>query len=426
MKNIRTMVLISAVVALGTTFSLDFFMEGFIITLSIILLPILLYANSHINPFQTCIFVAVISPGFRMLLTYMETHNLQWAFAVEAPSVLFYVAYGLIYTWSWTENSKHEITRHFMTLLMADFFSNLTEVSIRAGTVPHDYRLVKALFTIAIVRAVIAVCGIIGLKYYKSFLSREEHESRYRRLLLMMSSFKSEIYFMNMNMKNIESIMGKSFKAYKIADEGGVAEEFRTLVLDISKDVHEIKKDYIRVIKGLEELSETRMEIKPMNIRDIVGLLIHSLDDVSGDQKATVDVVTRVNADFWVRDHFYLMSILRNLVVNAIEACGGNGHGRIELNISQEGELVHMKVRDNGNGIKSADAEFIFNPGFSTKYNPSSGDMNRGLGLTLVRELIEQHFGGSIALESVFGAYTLFHISIPKMKLEGVTPCDFA
>lgn len=63
MKKIGKMLLISTVVALGTTFSLDFFMEGFIITLSIILLPLLLMAFEPLRPLTACLFVAVISPG---------------------------------------------------------------------------------------------------------------------------------------------------------------------------------------------------------------------------------------------------------------------------------------------------------------------------------------------------------------------------
>lgn len=421
MKNTRRMFMISAIVAMGTAFSMNFFMEGFIITLSIILLPLLIYAYEPLEPLPTCLIVAIVSPGFRMLLTYFATHDLYHSFLIEVPSSMFYVVYGVVYAIGYWYADKKNITRLIITVLMADFLSNMAEISIRSSIVGLEFRVVKALFIIALVRTLIVTCGIMVLKYYRSFLSREEHEARYRRLMMLMSSFKSEIYFMNMNMKHIESIMGKSFKAYRIAEDTGAADELRVLTLDISKDVHEIKKDYIRVIKGLEDMSETRLELKPMNIHDMVRLLIDSLKESAEPEHLAVEIVPRVLVEIHVGEHFYLMSILRNLVVNALEACEGKPNGRVDLVVAEDADVLTIMVQDNGNGIKATDLSYIFNPGFSTKYDPESGNMSRGLGLTLVREMVETHFGGKISVGSICGSNTVFNVSIPKVRLEETT-----
>lgn len=419
MKNIRRMLMISVVVALGTTFSLDFFMEGFIITLSIILLPLLIYAYEPLGPMTTCLFVSVISPGFRMVLTFLATQNLGYAFTREAPSCAFYVVYGVVYSLGYWYTGKRDVTRLIITVLLADFLSNLAEVYVRSSSMGLEFRVVKALLLIALLRTLIVAVGVIALRTYRSFLSREEHEARYRRLLMLMSSYKSEIYFMNMNMKNIESIMGKSFRAYRIAEETGAADELRVLALDISKDVHEIKKDYIRVIKGLEDMSETRMELNPMNIQDLVSLLLDSLRESAEPGHLAVEIIPKIGTEFRVGEHFYLMSILRNLVVNALEACEGKSEAKVELIVAEEGNSLTISVKDNGYGIRSNDLDYIFNPGFSTKYDPESGNMSRGLGLTLVKEMVETHFGGTLSVGSVYGNHTVFNVCIPKAKLEG-------
>lgn len=419
MKKIGKMLLISTVVALGTTFSLDFFMEGFIITLSIILLPLLLMAFEPLRPLTACLFVAVISPGFRAVLTYLGTGSWPYALVREAPSFIFYVVYGVVYTLGYWTAAKRTTTRFLLTVLCADFLSNLAEVGLRTGFSGYEFRVVKALFLIALLRTLIVSGGIIGLKTYRSFLSREEHEARYRRLLMQMASFKSEIYFMHMNMKHIESIMGKSFRAYRTAEETGASDELRTLALDISKDVHEIKKDYIRVIKGLEDLSETRLELKPMSIRDMSRLLIDSLREARSTEQPVVDIVPRIDSDFHVGEHFYLMSVLRNLVVNGMEACEGHSQARVVLQVQETPENLIIHVADNGPGIREADRAYIFNPGFSTKYDPASGNMSRGLGLTLVREMVESHFGGSVAVYRAEPGETVFKVTIPKDRLEG-------
>lgn len=418
MKNFQRMLIISAIVALGTAFSLNFFMEGFIITLSIILLPLLIYAYEPLEPMPTCLVVAFVSPGFRMVLNYFATHNLYHAFLIEVPACMFYVVYGIVYTLGYRQAENKHVTRLIITVLMADFLSNLVEVSIRTSIIGLEFRVVKALFIIALGRTLIVACGIMALKYYRSFLSREEHEARYRRLMMLMSSFKSEIYFMNMNMKHIESIMGKSFRAYRIAEDTGAADELRVLTLDISKDVHEIKKDYIRVIKGLEDMSETRLELKSMSVQDMVKLLLDSLKESAEPDHLAVEIVPAVNAEILVAEHFYFMSVIRNLVVNALEACEGKSDARVDLVVAQEDDTITVMVKDNGNGIKPSDLAYIFNPGFSTKYDPESGDMSRGLGLTLVREMVENHFGGSISVSSKCGSHTAFSVIIPKVRLE--------
>ena len=60
---------------------------------------------------------------------------------------------------------------------------------------------------------------------------------------------------MNKNAAEIEDVMKKSFSVYEIVSENHYPEELKNLTLDIAKDIHEIKKDYIRVMRGLEEIS---------------------------------------------------------------------------------------------------------------------------------------------------------------------------
>lgn len=419
MKHVSKMLLISVIVALGTTFSLNFFMEGFIITLSIILLPLLLMAYEPVRPLPTCLLVAFVSPGFRAVLTYLATGNWQYAITREAPSFIFYITYGVVYTLGYWIAGRRSTSRFLITVMLADFLSNLSEVGLRTGFGGYELGVVRSLLLIALIRTLIVAGVLITLKTYRSFLSREEHEARYRRILMRMASFKSEIYFMHMNMKHIESIMGKSFRAYRTAEETGASEDLRTLALDISKDVHEIKKDYIRVIKGLEDLSEAKLALEPMSIRDMSRLLIESLREDSPPSQLQVDIVPRIETDIHVGEHFYLMSVLRNLVVNAIEACEGEKGARVDLRVQEREDRLEISVTDNGPGIRETDMAYIFNPGFSTKYDPSSGDMYRGLGLTLVREMVENHFEGRVAVRRGEGGFTVFDVSIPKNRLEG-------
>ena len=78
-----------------------------------------------------------------------------------------------------------------------------------------------------------------------------------------------------------------------------------------------------------------------------------------------------------------------------------------------------ITVHDNGPGIPADIIDVLFEPGFSTKYDETTGDINRGLGLTLVRDLLTDKFHGEIAVESTVAATgqvrkgTTFTLRIP-------------
>ena len=118
--------------------------------------------------------------------------------------------------------------------------------------------------------------------------------------------------------------------------------------------------------------------------------------------------------NLYTEKHFFVLSVLRNLVNNAIEA---SDKEKIHISAEQrsEGEYYLFSVKDNGPGIEKEDMEQIFLPGFSTKINFETGEVNRGLGLELVKDLVENQWNGVINVESVPGE-TVFTIRIPKEK----------
>ena len=75
-------------------------------------------------------------------------------------------------------------------------------------------------------------------------------------------------------------------------------------------------------------------------------------------------------------------------------------------------------VADNGIGIDEEGLKHIFSPGFSTKINYDTGEVNRGLGLTIIKYIAEEQLDGKVNVISTKGKGTSFYISIPKMSLE--------
>jgi two-component system CitB family sensor kinase len=104
-----------------------------------------------------------------------------------------------------------------------------------------------------------------------------------------------------------------------------------------------------------------------------------------------------------------LMSIIGNLVDNALEALAGRPEPRIvTVDLDDEHDDVRIVVTDNGPGIAAENPGVVFQDGWSTK--TASTGARRGLGLALVHRLVRRA-GGTIDVSS--GDGTCFEVRLP-------------
>ncbi|MEE1775448.1 ATP-binding protein [[Kitasatospora] papulosa] len=110
-----------------------------------------------------------------------------------------------------------------------------------------------------------------------------------------------------------------------------------------------------------------------------------------------------------------LVTVLGNLVDNALDAAAGSAASRIEVGLRADGRTVVLRVRDSGPGVPADDHESIFMEGWSTKELPAHG--KRGLGLPLVRRLAERQGGSASVSDSPEGG-AVFTVVLPEALRE--------
>ncbi|PJR61508.1 sensor histidine kinase [Raoultella sp. T31] len=101
-----------------------------------------------------------------------------------------------------------------------------------------------------------------------------------------------------------------------------------------------------------------------------------------------------------------LVTVLGNLIENALDAMSGQREGEVGLLLHYQNGWLSGEVSDDGPGIPAANIEAIFNKGFSTK-----GE-NRGVGLFLASQQLRE-LGGTLAVESEPGVFTQFFVHLP-------------
>lgn len=109
--------------------------------------------------------------------------------------------------------------------------------------------------------------------------------------------------------------------------------------------------------------------------------------------------------------------ILMNLVINARQAMPNGGRLKIDVRENPEGDTVEVKIADTGVGIAPDNLRQIFEPFFTTKQPDEYGRGGTGLGLSVCRQIIEQHHG-RIRVESVVGKGSTFTVKLPKRGIE--------
>ncbi|MEU1130340.1 sensor histidine kinase [Streptomyces sp. NPDC005900] len=112
-----------------------------------------------------------------------------------------------------------------------------------------------------------------------------------------------------------------------------------------------------------------------------------------------------------------LVTIVGNLVDNAVDAAAGAGspHARVEVAARAEGRSLVLRVRDTGPGVPAELRETIFTEGWTTKEPPAHG--KRGIGLPLVRRLAERQ-GGSARVDEAPDGGAEFTVVLPEALTE--------
>jgi signal transduction histidine kinase len=104
--------------------------------------------------------------------------------------------------------------------------------------------------------------------------------------------------------------------------------------------------------------------------------------------------------------------VLLNLIINARQAMPRGGHLRIDVRDNSQTGMVEMKVSDTGVGIPPDRLRLIFEPFYTTKEPDANGHGGTGLGLSVCRQIIEQHHG-RIRVESLVGKGSTFTVKLP-------------
>lgn len=239
---------------------------------------------------------------------------------------------------------------------------------------------------------VFLVTSLVNISQFQKTLVLDEQERvSYEKMLIVASELYDELFYMQKSMENIENIMAKSYNLHKQLKELKLADRsLERSALEVAEEVHEVKKDTVRILAGLGEVLKIRKEKPVMNLSELLDLVIKTNRSYSQSLNKKIQFNLRIEQDLEVGQIYPLLAILNNLVSNAVEAISAEGYVRLKVRL--KGKIIRVFVCDNGEPVKECDRVLIFEPGYTTKFS-ADGVPSTGIGLAYVKGLVENFRG---------------------------------
>jgi PAS domain S-box-containing protein len=173
------------------------------------------------------------------------------------------------------------------------------------------------------------------------------------------------------------------------------------------------------VVEVLEFVRPIQLQVDRVSLAEALKDSITLAEGKQARGSVSIDLAIAPEVPELLADPHQLRQLFSNLLANAFEALGGEGHVDIRATLlpgDEEGTdppppQVVVEVRDTGPGIAPDDLERIFSPFFTTK------PQGTGLGLAIVRKVVDAHEGHIDAI-SARGHGATFRVTLPVVPTE--------
>lgn len=362
-----------------------------------------------INDIALSLWLAAATLLFRgFLFSIKLDFTLMEGITVNLPSSLYYVLYGHLAYFFGVRQNKKNLPQTFIALFTIDFISNLVEALVRNNL---EFSLFKIIIVAAILRSTIIYGIYILIKEQEEKIRMNEFEKRYLQLNNLISNIQAEMFYLKKSTHDIEKVMSKSFELYESNKEN---DNISKNSLFIAREIHEIKKDYNRVLKGFESFLKEFEDNDKMSFNDIIYIIQSNYKRYMDGSIKNINLHISINDNLIINKYYSIFTVLNNLITNAIDAIEVTGYIKLQQNIDKD--FLVIDVINSGETIDLELIPLLFNPGFTTKYDEVTGNSSTGIGLSHVKNIVDELRGN---IEVYSDKETRFTIKIPLQNLRG-------
>lgn len=195
---------------------------------------------------------------------------------------------------------------------------------------------------------------------------------------------------------------------------GDLTEEQRDIISVISTanwQMNELVNDLLDI--SAIEAGQLKLEHGEADIREIIDnrLRIHA---ISARKKSITFRSDLEEVATFVFDTRRVGQVLDNLLTNALKYSPSGSI--VDITLAEVDGQVEVCVQDYGQGVPDEEKDLLFQSFRKTRVQPTAGESSTGLGLHIVKKIVEGH-GGTVRVESEFGEGAAFYFSLPAKRL---------
>ena len=202
--------------------------------------------------------------------------------------------------------------------------------------------------------------------------------------------------------------------ASEIISETDNIDQRNKLIKIVSHDIERIERlitDYSQMLKDEADITQEKM--KKIDLKNIAKSVVDDFNNIYNSKRGiSVRLKTNGSKDYIIFGiEHRIEQILANLLENSISFSKDNEEIEVEINKQKNGK-INLNVVDQGEGFKENDTKKIFNRFYSNR--PENFGEHSGLGLNIVKNLVDLHNGQIVASNNV-GRGAKIEIIFPKI-----------
>ncbi|MFM7773221.1 MAG: sensor histidine kinase, partial [Candidatus Kapaibacterium sp.] len=187
-------------------------------------------------------------------------------------------------------------------------------------------------------------------------------------------------------------------------------EDYHVLVVSALEEVMRLSKMVSSLLEiSRAETGQVRLQKALFDISRMTANICDDMQILAEDKSVTLECEIQPYVTI-IADESRLHQMLINVIDNAIKYTPRNG--TVKVSLSTRASQTRIEIADTGVGISEEDQAFIFNRFFRVDQSRSNDVVGSGLGLSIVRWIIEAH-QGSIRVKSELGAGSTVTIVLP-------------
>lgn len=404
--TIKHTLLASLLIIAFAQMNLSLFADGFKVAMGICCMAAAAYLVPTLSMPLMIILADLGVFASRVLAGLFQGSSLHEAMSYSCPEIVFYLTAGiLIWALRGLTGRRLAPAAYACAVCFIDFLSNFIELSIRMDPSGLTSRILIVIAAVALIRGAALLIMLMIANEYRLTLLKRTNAEQYRSLMLLMARLQGEVAWMEKGSLNVEKIMTDAYSLYTKLDSSGAPRELVRSALDISKDIHEVKKEYSLIVRGIRDVIDAEPPGSGMDVKHLLMMVGDANTAASRGLPVRPDIRVECEDGIYTNSPYLILSVFNNLVTNAVEAFDGSPadpppRPHITIRQRRDGSDFLFTVSDDGPGVSEDIAANIFEPGYSTKIDFDTGVVGRGLGLAIVHDIVTSSLKGSIRMDS--------------------------